>query len=98
MSEDSAPSPYGKQARKAERGRQARLSRLPFLYDYALRGRREAFSANLAQALLVIALVLVPTKLLTGTWLPFGAALIVLALAYAVQALSRYLNAQAGRR
>lgn len=87
-----------KQARRAERARINRLSRLPLLYDFALRGRRQALLAGLVQVLLAIALTLVPLRLATGRWLPTGAALIVLAVAFALQALSRYLNARAGRR
>lgn len=89
---------FDKAARKAERARINRLSRLPFLYDFALRGRRQAVLAGLAQVLLAIGLTLVPLRLLTGRWLPTGAALIVLAVAFGLQALSRYLNARAGRR
>ena len=87
-----------KEARKAERARINRLSRLPFLYDFALRSPKQALLANLLQVALAIALTLVPLRLLTGRWLPAGAALVVLAVAFGIQALSRYLNAKAGRR
>lgn len=92
------PKPFSKEHRKAERQRQARLSRLPFLYDFALRGQRESLLAVLAQAVLVIGVVLVPAKLLTGSWLPTGITLVVLAVAFLVTWLSRYFNARAGRR
>ncbi len=98
MSESGAASPYGRAARKAERARQARLSRLPFLYDYALRGRRESFLAALLHIALVLAGTLVVLKAATGTWLHRFAPVAVVGVAVAVQAACRYLNAQAGRR
>jgi hypothetical protein len=91
------PKPYSKEHRRAERRRIARLSRLPFLYEYSLRGRGQAFAAIVLQTLLVIAVVLVPVRLLTGQWLRPGVALLVLVVGFAVQALSRYHNARAGR-
>ena len=91
------PAPFSKEHRKAERSRQARLSRLPFLYDFSLRGPRETVLATIVQAALVIGVVLVPAKLITGSWLPAGVTLVVLAVAFAVTWLSRYLNARAGR-
>lgn len=92
------PRPFSREHRQAERQRQARLSRLPFLYDFSLRGQREAVLATVLQAALVIGVVLVPAKLLTGRWLPTGITLVVLAVAIAATWLSRYLNARAGRR
>jgi len=89
---------YDKAARKAERARINRLSRLPFLYDYALRGRRQATLATLVQLVLALTLGLVPVKIVTGEWLPGGAAFLVLLVAFGMQALSRYVNARAGRR
>ena len=94
----TAPEPFSKEHRKAERQRQARLSRLPFLYDFSLQGPRHAMLAVLAQAALVIAIVLVPAKVVTGRWLPTGITLVVLAVAFLVTWLSRYGNARAGRR
>lgn len=91
------PEQFSKEHRKAERSRQARLSRLPFLYDFSLRGQRETILATIVQAALVIGVVLVPAKILTGSWLPAGVTLVVLAVAFAVTWLSRYLNARAGR-
>ena len=91
------PQPFSKEHRKAERQRLSRLSRLPFLYDFSLRGPRQALLAVLVQAALVIGIVLVPARLLTGRWLPPGITLVVLAVAFAVTWLSRYLNAKAGR-
>ena len=91
------PAPFSKEHRRAERQRQARLSRLPFLYDFSLRGSRETVLAVLVQAALVIGVVLVPAKLLTGSWLPPGITLVVLAVAFLVTWLSRYVNARAGR-
>lgn len=91
------PAPFSKEHRKAERQRQARLSRLPFLYDYSLRGQGETVVATLIQAALVIGVVLVPAKLITGSWLPTGITLVVLAVAFLVTWLCRYLNARAGR-
>ena len=91
------PKPFSREHRQAERQRQARLSRLPFLYDVSLRSPRHAVLATVVQAALIIAVVLVPAKLLTGSWLPPGISLLVLAVAIAVTWLSRYLNARAGR-
>jgi hypothetical protein len=54
--------------------------------------------ATLLQSALAIALALVPLRLATGQWLPRAALLVVVATAFALQALSRYLNARAGRR
>ena len=87
-----------KAARKAERTRINQLSRLPFLYDFALRGRAQAVVATLLQGALAIVLALVPLKLLSGRWLPAGAVIVVLGVAFALQAGCRYLNARAGRR
>jgi hypothetical protein len=92
------PGPLGRDERRAARARAARLSRLPPLYEFSLRGRWQAIVATLVQAALAVALALVPAKLATGSWLPPGAALLVLASAFGLQFLSRYLNAQAGRR
>jgi hypothetical protein len=89
---------FDKAARRAERARMYRLSRLPFLYDFALRGSRQALVAGTVQIVLVLAAVLVPAKLITGDWLPAGVGIAVLAVAFAVQGLNRYLNAKAGRR
>lgn len=95
---DGGGSPaYDRAARRAERARITRLSRLPFLYDLALRGPAQAVLATLVQVLLVIAVVLVPAKLVTGQWLPPLIGFVVLAVAFALQALCRYLNARAGR-
>ena len=92
------PEPFSREHRKAERQRQARLSRLPFLYDFALQGQRQAVITAIVQAAIVIGVVLIPAKLLTGRWLPTGITLVVLAVAFAVTWLSRYLNARAGRK
>lgn len=89
---------YDKDARRAERARINRLSRLPFLYELAQRGRAASFLATLLQSALAIAIALLPERLLTGRWLGTGAIFLVLGVAFALQALSRYLNAQAGRR
>ena len=86
-----------KEARRTERARVNRLSRLPPLYDYSLRGRNQALLAGLVQVLLVLAVTLVPAKLLTGSWLPPFIGFIVLAVGFAFQAGNRYLNAQFGR-
>ena len=103
MPDTPAPTPeprprLDKAARKAERARINRLSRLPFLYDFALQGKAQAVLATLLQGAIAVALALVPLKLATGSWLPRGAALLVLAVAFGTQAVSRYLNARAGRR
>lgn len=87
-----------KAARQAERARINRLSRLPFLYDLALRGRGGAILATLVQTVLAIGLGLAVAGLISGELLPAYVALIVLAAALALQALARYLNAKAGRR
>ena len=59
MAEASAERPAGdKAARSAERARTNRLSRLPFLYDFALRGRTQAVLATLPQAALALVLAL----------------------------------------
>lgn len=92
------PEPFSREHRQAERQRQARLSRLPFLYDFSLRGPRQTVLATVLQAALVIGVALLPAKLATGRWLPTGITLVVLAVAIAVTWLSRYLNARAGRR
>lgn len=89
---------FDKQARRAERARIARLSRLPPLYEFSQQGRPQAITAVVVQVLLAIAIGLVPVRLITGSWLPPGAALLVLAAAFGLQAISRYLNARAGRR
>ena len=91
------PAPYSKEHRRAERRRIARLSRLPFLYEFSLRGSQQATLAVLAQAVLVIALALVPARLVTGSWLPPGVTLVVLAVGFLVTWISRYVNARAGR-
>ena len=87
-----------KAARRAERARSTRLSRLPFLYEFALRGTPQVVVATLLQAALAVILALVPIQLLSGQWLPPGAAIVVLAVAFAIQAGCRSLNARAGRR
>ena len=92
------PEPFSREHRQAERQRQTRLSRLPFLYDYALRGSREAVLATLVQAALVLGVVLVPATVRTGRWLPGGITFVVLAAALGTTWLCRYLNARAGRR
>lgn len=92
------PQRFDKAARKAERARINRLSRLPFLYDFALRGRGQAIASNLLAGALVLLVVLVPTKLISGRWLPLGVGFAVLAVAFSMQAANRYLNAKAGRR
>lgn len=93
----SDPAPFSKEHRRAERQRQARLSRLPFLYDFSLQGTRQTLIATLVQAALVIGVVLLPARLLTGRWLPPGITLVVLAVAFGVTWACRYLNARAGR-
>ena len=98
MAEREPRPTYDRAARRAERARIARLSRLPFLYDFSLRGPGQAALVSLLQISLVIAVVLVPARLLTGQWLPPFAAVVVLAVAFGLQGLSRYLNARAGRR
>ena len=87
-----------KAARQRERARINRLSRLPFLYDFAQRGKPQVIAATSLQVALAIALALVPVRLLSGRWLPAGVAIIVIGVAFALQALCRYLNARAGRR
>ena len=88
---------HDKSARRTERARVNRLSRLPPLYDFALQGRKESLLAGLVQVLIVLAVTLVPARLLTGSWLPPFIGFIVLAVGFAFQAGNRYLNAQAGR-
>ena len=87
-----------KEARRAERARINRLSRLPGLYELAERGTAGVVLAGLLQVSLALVLTLVPLRLLTGEWLPRSAALVVLAVAFGLQFLARYLNARAGRR
>ena len=87
-----------KAARRAERARINRLSRLPLLYDYAEQGKVQSRLSAFAQVTLILVAVLVPARLLTGDFLPAGVGLVVLAAAFALQALNRYLNAKAGRR
>ena len=99
MTDEATPRPrLDKAARRAERARINRLSRLPGLYELAERGTAGVVLAGLLQVSLAMLLGLVPLKLLTGEWLPRGAALVVLAVAFALQFLARYLNARAGRR
>ena len=90
--------PLDREHRRAERARIARLSRLPPLYDFSLQGRWQAVVTIGVQALLAVAIGLVPVKVITGSWLPPGAALLVLAAGFALQFLCRYLNAKAGRK
>lgn len=97
MTEQELPA-LDKAARRRERARSNRLSRLPFLYDFAQRGTPQVIVATVLQAALVVVLALVPVRLLSGSWLPPGAAIVVLAVAFALQAGCRYLNARAGRR
>lgn len=88
---------YDKQARRTARARVNRLSRLPFLYDFALMGRAQSLLAGAVQVVLVLLAVLVPARLITGAWLPPFIGFVVLAAAFALQAANRYLNAKAGR-
>ena len=59
--------PLDREHRRAERARIARLSRLPPLYDFSLRGRWQAAVVIGLQALLAVAVGLVPVKLVTGS-------------------------------
>lgn len=96
MAETERPR-FDREARRAERARIARLSRFPFLYDWSLESPAKGAAAQVVQILVVIVAVLVPARLLTGQWLPPFVALVVLVVAFALQALNRYLNARAGR-
>jgi hypothetical protein len=87
-----------REARRAERARIGRLSRLPFLYEFALRGTPQATLATFVQVALAIGLTIGIAFLVTGDPLPRYVALFALAVAYGVQALARYLNAKAGRK
>ena len=87
-----------KQARREERTRIKRLSRLPFLYDFAQRGGAQAAVATLVQVSLALALAIGASYLVTGEPLPRYVALVALGVAYALIGLARYLNAKAGRR
>lgn len=87
-----------KEARRAERARIGRLSRLPFLYDFAQKGTAQATLATLLQVSLAIGLTIGVSYLVTGEALPKYVALVALAVAYGVQALARFLNARAGRK
>jgi hypothetical protein len=87
-----------REARRTERARINRLSRLPFLYEYAQRGLGPAVAATCVQIALAIGLTLGVSYLVTGELMPKYVALVALAVAYALQALARYLNARAGRR
>ncbi len=102
MSEDAVrpqpPEPLSREHRRAERARIVALSKLPFLYDFALRGRSQAIVAVLLQSALAIALGLVLARVVSGEWLPGWVLFLVLAVSIALQAAARYLNAQAGRR
>jgi hypothetical protein len=90
-------SDYSREARRAERARVVRLSRLPFLYDFSLRGRPYAVAAVLLQSAIAIALALVVCRAVSGEWLPRWALFVVLAVSLGLQALARFLNARAGR-
>ena len=89
---------YDRNARREARARINRLSRLPFLYDFAQRGTAQATLATFLQVALAIGLTIGIAYLLTGDPLPRYVALFALAVAYGIQALARYLNARAGRR
>jgi hypothetical protein len=86
-----------KEGRRAERARIGRLSRLPFLYDFAQRGTAQATLATFVQVAIAIGLTIGVSYLVTGEALPRYVALVALAVAYGLQALARYLNARAGR-
>ena len=90
--------PLDREARRAARARLQRLSRLPFLYDFALRGSGSAALATLVQVVLAIGLAVLGCYLVTGEPLPRYGALAALGVAVLLQAVSRYLNARAGRR
>ncbi len=99
MSNDEAqPAPLSREHRRAERARVVQLSKLPFLYDFALRGLPQAIVAVLLQSALAIAIGLLIAKVATGEWLPGWILFLVLAVSFALQGAARYLNAQAGRR
>lgn len=88
-----------KDFRRAERARISRLNRLPGpLRTWADGGRPQAVLVALLQAALVIAVGLGLLKVLTGEWLPRYAALVVLALAVASQAVCRAVNKRADAR
>lgn len=95
---DKDRSPYDREARRTARVKAARLSRLPFLYDFALKGRGPAAVVLLLQGALALLLGLGATRLVTGHWLARGSALAVLGAAVLLQLVSRYANARAGRR
>lgn len=87
-----------KQARRAERARIGRLSRLPFLYDFAQKGTAQATLATFLQVSIAIGVTIGVAYVVTGDPLPRYVALFALAVAYGLQALARYLNARTGRR
>ena len=89
---------YDREARRTERERLVRLSKLPVLYEFALRGRWQSAAAAFVQILLAVALTLLVARLLTGELLPRWVAFAALGVSFALQALARYLNARAGRR
>ena len=94
---DPAPPKYDKAARRAARSTRPRRSRLPFLYDVAERGRPQLVLTSLVHIVLVVVVGLGAVRLLSGSWFPPGAALVVLAVSLGLQSLNSYLNARAGR-
>ena len=85
--------------RRAERRRIARLNRLPDPFrSWGDRSRLHAVAVGLLQGALVTVVGLLGLKLVTGTWLPPYAAIVVLALAVTSQAVCRSINRRADER
>jgi hypothetical protein len=77
----------------------ARLNRLPDPFrSWGDQSRWHAFAVGLLQGALVTVIGLLLLKLTTGTWLPPYAAVVVLALAVASQAVCRSVNRRADER
>ena len=90
---------HDRQWRKQERRRIARLNRLPDPFrTWADRGPLQLVAVNVLQALVAIAIGLLVTRAVSGAWLPPYAAVVVLAVAVAVQAVCRSVNRRADAR
>lgn len=97
LREPALPLPPTREERRAARRRNARLTRLPPLYAYSLRGRRQALLVGLLQAVLAVVPVLLLLRLATGAWYTSGTFLWLSAASLGQQALFRRTNLRAGR-
>lgn len=99
MAEREQPERFGKEHRRAERARIMRLSRLPGPFQtFAARGRGSAALVTVFEWTLCIVVALAALRLLTGSWLPRYASVVVVALVVALQSINRSVNVRAERR